>query len=61
MDSEGAGSADQQFSPSGNPIGTADKDEVRRKILEEAKNIRIRRSEGKYNYDNPDIEHKSSW
>ena len=51
----------EQISPSGNPIGTADKDEVRRRILEEAKNIRIRKSEGTYNFDNPDIEHKSSW
>lgn len=49
------------MSPSGNPIGTVDKDEVKKRILEEAKNIRIRKSEGKYNYDNPDIEHKSSW
>ena len=52
---------EQNISPSGNPIGTVDKDEVKKKILEEAKNIRIRKSEGKYNYDNPHIEHKSSW
>lgn len=30
-------------------------------MLEEAKNIRIRRSEGDYNFDNKDIEHKNSW
>ena len=57
----GADQSGQRYSPSGNPIGTADKEEVRRRILEEAKNIRIRRNEGKYNFDNPDLEHKSSW
>lgn len=30
-------------------------------MLEEAKNIRIRKSDGIYNYDNPALEHKSSW
>jgi len=30
-------------------------------MLEEAKNIRIRRAEGKYEFDNPDLEHKNKW
>lgn len=30
-------------------------------MLEEAKNIRVRRAEGKYDYNNPHIEHKSEW
>ena len=30
-------------------------------MLEEAKKIRIRKAEGKYEYDNPDLEHKSKW
>ena len=29
-----------------------DKEETRKRMLEEAKNIRVRRSEGKYEYDN---------
>ena len=38
-----------------------DKEAVRKRMLEEAKKIRVRRSEGKYEYDNPHLEHKSSW
>jgi len=38
-----------------------DKEETRKRMLEEAKNIRVRRSEGKYEYDNPHLEHQSSW
>ena len=38
-----------------------DKEAVRRRMLEEAKNIRVRRSEGKYEFDNPDLEKQSSW
>ena len=34
-----------------------DKEETRKRMLEEAKNIRVRRSEGKYEYDNPHLEH----
>ena len=30
-------------------------------MLEEAKNIRIRRAEGKYDYNNPHLEHKTEW
>ena len=30
-------------------------------MLEEAKNIRIRKSDGIYQYDNPDLEHKNTW
>jgi hypothetical protein len=30
-------------------------------MLEEAKNIRVRKAEGKYEFDNPDLEHKSKW
>jgi len=37
-----------------------DKDEVRRRMLEEAKRIRVRKADGKYEY-NADLEHKSSW
>lgn len=34
---------------------------ARERMLEEAKKIRIRKSEGPYAYDNPHLEHKSSW
>ena len=34
-----------------------DKEETRKRMLEEAKNIRVRRSEGKYEFDNPHLEH----
>jgi hypothetical protein len=37
-----------------------DKEEVRRRMLEEAKRIRVRRPDGVYEY-NKDIEHKSGW
>jgi hypothetical protein len=30
-------------------------------MLEEAKKIRIRKSEGQYEYDSPHLEHKGSW
>lgn len=30
-------------------------------MLEEARKIRIRKSEGTYEYDNPDLEHKNKW
>jgi len=30
-------------------------------MLMEAKSIRVRKSEGKYEYNNPDLEHKSKW
>ena len=30
-------------------------------MLEEAKNIRVRSSEGKYDFKNPDLEHKNTW
>ena len=30
-------------------------------MLEEAKKIKIRRAEGHYQYDNPNLEHKSKW
>lgn len=30
-------------------------------MLEEARKIRIRKAEGKYEFDNPDLEHKSKW
>ena len=29
--------------------------------MEEAKNIKIRKIEGEYKYDNPDLEHKTKW
>lgn len=38
-----------------------DREAMRKRMLEEAKNIRVRRSEGKYEYDNPHLEHQSSW
>jgi len=34
---------------------------ARERMLEEAKKIRIRKSEAPYAYDNPHLEHKSSW
>ena len=34
---------------------------ARERMLEEAKKIRIRKSEGAYAYDNPHLEHKSEW
>lgn len=30
-------------------------------MLEEAKNIRVRKTSGEYKFDNPDLEHKSKW
>ena len=38
-----------------------DKEAIRKRMLEEAKNIRVRRSEGKYEYDNPHLENKTTW
>ena len=38
-----------------------DKELVRLRVLEEAKMIKIRRAEGQYEYDNPNLEHKSKW
>mmetsp|Transcript_17532 Transcript_17532/g.29564 ORF Transcript_17532/g.29564 Transcript_17532/m.29564 type:complete len:179 (+) Transcript_17532:7-543(+) len=43
------------------PQDKVDKEEIRRKILEEARKIRVRRAEGKYENDNPDLEYKSKW
>lgn len=34
---------------------------ARERMLEEAKKIRIRKSEGPYAFDNPHLEHKSEW
>ena len=34
---------------------------ARERMLEEAKKIRIRKNEGQYQFDNPHLEHKSSW
>ena len=41
--------------------GKVDKELIRLRMLEEAKKIKIRKAEGKYEYDNPDLEHKSKW
>lgn len=40
---------------------TVDKEKVRQRMLEEARNIRIRKAEGTYHFDNPDLEHKNKW
>jgi hypothetical protein len=45
----------------GNSTEAVNKDLVRQRMLEEARNIRIRKSDGHYLYDNPDLEHKSKW
>ena len=38
-----------------------DKEQVRRRMLEEAKKIRVRKAEGTYDIKNPDLEHTGSW
>lgn len=42
-------------------LDSENKELARQRILEEAKRIRVRRSEGSYNFDNPDLEHKNKW
>ena len=38
-----------------------DKEAIKKLMLEEAKNIRVRRSEGKYEYYNPHLENIGKW
>jgi hypothetical protein len=40
---------------------TIAREEVRKRMLEEAKRIRVRKPEGKYQFDNPHLEYKNEW
>lgn len=40
-------------------ISAVDKQAIKLKMMEEAKKLRVRQSDGAYNFDNPDLEHKT--